>query len=129
VKFDEFAHYVVDEARRGYEEMDKHWRPQYRLCQPCHIDYDFVGHHETIRRDAGHVIRQIARHGDGAEVPFPSADVDSPESNADESLRPFYENVSALKIRQLLRLYRRDYAAFDYKIPEEIRRILRQRSG
>ena len=97
MKFDEFAHYVVDEARRGYEEMDKHWRPQYRLCQPCHIDYDFVGHHETIRRDAGHVIRQIARHCDGAEVPFPSADVDTRQSRVKR------RRISATVLRERLR--------------------------
>ena len=44
VTFPEFIHYYTDnESRR-----DPHWQQYEKLCHPCSIDYDFIGHFETL---------------------------------------------------------------------------------
>ena len=122
MKFEEFVRFVLDEGLRKKRRLDIHWRPQYRLCQPCHINYDFVGHYETIRRDSEHVIRQIARHSNiNTGIRLPASDVGVRNKNSREFLRQFYGNVSLPNIRQLLRLYRKDYETFGFEIPENIR--------
>jgi len=132
VRFEEFVQYVLQEARRGPYQLDHHWRPQYQLCRPCHLNYDFVGHYETLGPDAAHVLQEIARrrHRNTTDtgVRFPAADLDSRNRNSGGLLRKFYANVSTHNVRRLLRLYRRDYETFGYEIPHEIRRKLNIKS-
>jgi len=124
VKFEKFVQYVVQEELRERRKLDFHWKPQYEICQPCHINYDFIGHYETIRHDADYVLRQITRYSNNTDVRFPATDVDSRNRNSREFLWNFYGNISAQNIRHLLKLYKKDYETFGYKIPDEIRQKL-----
>ena len=125
VKFEEFVQYVLHEARERQDRLDHHWRPQYNLCQPCHINYDFIGHYETLRQDAEHVLRQISRHSNNADVQFPATDLDSRNRNSQEFLQKFYGNVPTNSIRRLLQLYKRDYDIFGFKFPDIVLRKLK----
>ena len=124
VRFEEFVQYVLQEGRPGPEHLDRHWRLQYNLCQPCHVNYDFIGHYETLRQDAEHVLRQISRHSNNADVQFPATDLDSRNRNSQEFLQKFYGNVPTNSIRRLLQLYKRDYDVFGFKFPDIILRKL-----
>ena len=126
VKFEEFVQYVLQDALiHGRHQLDHHWRPQYEICQPCHMNYDFIGHYETIRQDSEHVLRHIAqRTGTNTDVRFPAADLDSRNRNSRGFLRKFYANVSSHNVFRLLQLYKKDYETFGYEIPDEIRRKL-----
>ena len=101
-----------------------HWRPQYNLCDPCHIKYDFIGHYETLQHDAEHVLRQITRYSNNTHVQFPATDADNPHRNSHDLLRKSYAKVSRTNIRRLLRLYKKDYEVFGYKVPLAVRRML-----
>lgn len=46
--FSEFVDFVLGTPVR---EWDEHWSPYYSRCQPCLLDYDFVGKLETADRD------------------------------------------------------------------------------
>jgi len=82
VKFEEFVQHVLLESRLGKQYLDHHWRPQYNLCRPCHIKYDFIGHYETLHQDAEHVLRQISRLSNNtADVQFPATDIDNRNRN------------------------------------------------
>jgi len=118
VKFEEFVQFVLQEANLGPEHRDFHWTPQYSLCHPCHVKYDFIGHYETLRNDAEQVLRQISRLGNNTDVHFPATDVDSRNRKSGEFLREFYSNISPHNIRRLLQLYNRDYEVFGYRYPD-----------
>ena len=121
VTFDEFIQYIVHEGLNG--GMDIHWSPQYDVCQPCYVNYDFIGHYETLHRDANHVLRQIAVRSNqhlNTSVHFPATDRDSPNRTSYEFVRQFYDNVSPYYVRRLLELYKKDYETFDYELPSEI---------
>jgi len=124
VKFEEFVQYVLQEARQGQEHLDNHWRPQYSLCQPCHINYDFIGHYETLHEDAEHVLRQISRLSNNTDVKFPATDVDSRNRKRREFPWKFYEEISTKNLFLLLQLYKKDYEVFGYRIPDVVRRKL-----
>jgi len=128
LKFHEFVQHVVQESRLGQKRIDHHWRPQYNLCQPCHINYDFIGHYETLRQDAQHVLRQISRLSNNTDVQFPATDVDSRNRNSREFLWKFYDEVSTPNVLRLLQLYRKDYDVFGYKYPDVVRQKLRMQS-
>ncbi|XP_026678380.1 carbohydrate sulfotransferase 11 [Diaphorina citri] len=57
VTFNEFATFLTKNGRG--EEMNEHWRPVHHLCQPCKINYDFIGKHETLYEDANLLLREI----------------------------------------------------------------------
>jgi len=132
VKFEEFVEYVLLQARK---QLDTHWRPQYNLCQPCHIDYDFIGHYETLHQDAEHVLRLISRRrltNNTDPVQFPAADADSRNRNSREFLRKYYGKISTKNVRKLLQLYQKDYEVFGFQIPSIVRQkfdIRRKFSG
>ena len=47
-RFSEFLAYLAD---RDLRYDDEHWAPYYKACTPCHVDYNFVGHFETLYWD------------------------------------------------------------------------------
>ena len=52
VKFQEFIQYLSNNMSR-----DQHWRKYEKLCHPCVINYDFIGHFETFKRGRGFVTK------------------------------------------------------------------------
>ena len=100
--------------------MDVHWRPQYDICRPCDIKYDYIGYYETMHDDAKDVLREIDA---GSEMLFPQTDFDTRVLGSNEYLKLF-ENVSVTDIRRILDVYKNDYEVFGYKVPDAIRRRL-----
>ena len=117
--FAEFVRYVLWE-RKHKAHVDVHWRPQYDVCRPCHIKYDFLGYYETMQDDAEDLLLKIAA---GSAVNFPLTDFDSRVPNSNRYLELF-ENVTHSDIRHILDFYKNDYKIFGYKIPDEIRKKL-----
>ena len=56
VTFQEFLKHVIS-MEKNPSEMDGHWRPQYLICNPCQMWFDFVGKTESFDNDATHVMR------------------------------------------------------------------------
>jgi len=54
----------LDESWRRREALDRHWRPQWQLCAPCDVAYDFIGHYETLYDDARVVLSRIGVRSD-----------------------------------------------------------------
>ena len=48
LRFSEFLNYLLDKDLRF---DDEHWAPFYKECTPCHINYTFIGHFETLYWD------------------------------------------------------------------------------
>jgi len=119
VTFSEFVRYVLWKHKH-YHQVDGHWQPQYDVCRPCHIKYDFLGYYETMQNDAKHVLSKIA---DFSHAQFPQSDFDSRLPNSNTYLNLF-ENVSVDDIRAILNFYKKDYKVFGYDVPDIIRRRL-----
>ena len=115
--FEEFVRYVIWQSENK-SQVDVHWRPQYDVCQPCHIKYDYLGYYETMQDDAKYVLEKI-----GSNVQFPQDDFDSRVPNSNKYMELF-ENVAVSDIRRILAFYRNDYKVFGYEIPHIIRRRL-----
>lgn len=49
VTFAEFLAYV---ASTENSLLNEHWSPYVDLCQPCFVDYDYIGHFEFLEEDA-----------------------------------------------------------------------------
>lgn len=54
VTFREFIQYLISEALASTndEDINEHWRPIYKMCLPCTIDYNFIVKYEHLIEDA-----------------------------------------------------------------------------
>ena len=120
VHFDEFLRFIADSHRRKYyKKLNVHWRPFSRLCIPCDVNYDFIGHLETLQPDSDFVLNEIAPDLAGSpEFRFPTATT-GPSSlryrQATETrIRNYFRNISAAVFGRLLRIYKLDFDLFGY---------------
>lgn len=58
-----FAEFVDLLLATPVRELDEHWSPYYSRCQPCLLDYDFVGKLETADRDFPLLFSEIGVDG------------------------------------------------------------------
>jgi len=113
-RFDEFVRYVVDPANAP-SGANMHWRPHYNLCHPCHIHYDFIGHYDTLKRDADAVLAAI---GVADRVQFPARDRgDRRRRRTADLLAEKYARIPAEHVH-LLRtsVYGNDFMLFDFNL-------------
>ena len=112
VTFREFVRYVVDPVNVA-AKANQHWRPHYDLCHPCHIHYDFVGHYDTLQRDADVVLTTI---GATDRVKFPAIDRDNRrQRRTSELLADMFADVPEKHVRLLkTTVYGNDFMLFDF---------------
>jgi len=122
--FAEFVRYVLDQHAAG-RVLDRHWLPQYLGCPVCKPVFDFVGHYETLHRDAEFVvsklksrIRNKLHRRRVQNIRFPAS---SSHSKTKDLMQQMYATVPAAHIQALYKLYAIDYALFGYKHPNVTR--------
>ena len=116
VSFSEFAQFFVEDvARHG----DRHWLQYEQLCHPCVINYDFIGHLETLQQDAS-LLFKIVGIDDRASFP--------PIHNTTNSrdVLHYYSQVPSEYITRLGQIYRNDYEMFGYEFLGPVKSLLNQ---
>jgi hypothetical protein len=113
VQFKEFVRWIVDPRNRP-SRYNFHWRPQTDLCLPCHIDYDFIGHYETLSSDAAVVLERIRAT---PRVSFPNTDPDNRHRyNVTERRAKLYADVDASDVERLRTVvYAEDMQLFGFE--------------
>ncbi|AWP11520.1 putative carbohydrate sulfotransferase 12-like [Scophthalmus maximus] len=57
--FQNFIQYLVDPQTEKDQPFEPHWRQIHRLCHPCHIQYDFIDHQETLHEEAEQLLKLL----------------------------------------------------------------------
>ena len=114
VSFPEFVQFYSRQMNRN-----PHWRQYEQLCHPCVVNYDFIGHLETLQQDA-QLLLKIA--GVDGRVTFP------PIHNATSlsDVLQYYSMVSSKYIARLGEIYRNDFEMFGYEFPGPVTSRLNQ---
>lgn len=112
--FSHFIQYLLDPQTEKEMPFNEHWRQVYRLCHPCQIDYDFVGHLETAEEDAEHLLRQL-RVDNVVEFPTSSRNLTASSWEAD-----WFSTVPVEARRELYKLFEPDFRLFGYNKPDSI---------
>ena len=111
VTFAEFTQFIVDSWSSG-RGLNRHWRPQHLICDPCFIKYDFIGHFETIGEDAKRVLAKIT--ASRLNVSFPFKNPSHKKTPWSQVRHEFYDNLSRDVARKLISVYKVDYELFGY---------------
>ncbi|XP_070849911.1 carbohydrate sulfotransferase 12-like [Chaetodon trifascialis] len=112
--FYNFIQYLLDPQTERRNPYDPHWRQMYRLCYPCAIQYDFIGHQETLQEDAEQLF-EILQLQDDIMIP-PSYE----NMTSSGSVEDWFETVPLEARRKLYKIYERDFRLFGYERPVEL---------
>ena len=103
VSFGEFIRYISDN-----NTTNTHWRQYEQLCHPCVINYDFIGHLETLEEDAALLLKMV---GIADRVTFPPIH----DSTGSSEVPQYYSQVPPEYINRIGELYRSDFEMFGYE--------------
>ncbi|XP_077396244.1 carbohydrate sulfotransferase 12-like isoform X3 [Festucalex cinctus] len=109
-----FIQFLLDPQTEKVSPFNEHWQQMYRLCHPCQIQYDFVGHLETAEEDAEHLLR-LLRVDNVVEFPKSHRNVTSTDLESN-----WFDTVPLEMRRELYKLYEADFRLFGYDRPDSI---------
>ncbi|XP_028462111.1 carbohydrate sulfotransferase 12 isoform X2 [Perca flavescens] len=112
--FYNFIQYLLDPRTEEKQPFDLHWKQMYRQCHPCLIQYDFLGHQETLQQDAKQLLKMLKLEND---IKFPPSyeNMTSPTSVSE-----WFGTVPLEDRRKLYQLYEKDFRLFGYRRPGEL---------
>jgi len=116
VHFREFVRYIVD-PNTSKSGFNMHWRPQSNVCLPCQIDYDFIGHFETLSNDAAAVLARI-NSPSAPGLRYPTSDPDNRRHhyNSSQRLVQMFSDIDQSDIDALKTVvYAKDFLLFGYE--------------
>lgn len=114
VTFKEFVQYLLDVHRPV--GMDIHWEQVNQLCNPCLIDYDFIGKFENMDGESNFVLR---RTGAPPNVTVPSFKDRNPSDTRTsmQLTQKYFSQVGMLEKQRVYDFYYMDYLMFNYSKP------------
>ena len=117
VTFSEFVQFYS----RDIKTRNPHWRQYEDLCHPCVINYDFIGHLETLKEDAPLLLKMA---GIEDRVTFPPLH----NSTSSSDMINFYSIVRPEYITRLAEIYRNDFELFGYEFLGPVKQLLNRSS-
>ncbi|XP_065183773.1 carbohydrate sulfotransferase 14-like [Sycon ciliatum] len=107
VTFSEFVCYLL---RHPVEEFNEHWMPAYKLCQPCSINYNYIGKYEHLEEDANAVLHAVVPE---SGLSFPHRQAKYRPAHNEEKIKLMNE-ISSTTMEQLETVFDLDYRIFSY---------------
>ncbi|XP_077569528.1 carbohydrate sulfotransferase 8 [Stigmatopora nigra] len=114
VTFLEFVQYLLDMP--SSVSKDIHWEAANRLCNPCHIDYDFVGKFENMSEESDSLLRLAGAPPD-LKLPNLKDRNPSDEKTSLSVTQKYMSQLDSVKRQQLYDLYKLDFLMFNYSKP------------
>ncbi|XP_071509221.1 carbohydrate sulfotransferase 11-like [Diadema antillarum] len=111
ITWTEFVKFLTQPQRPFF---DDHWEEIYKICAPCKINYDYLGHLETVSEDARFMLTDL---GLDSLVQFPSRGNSHPTNSTSEFERAF-KSLPQENLIRLWNIYSKDFSLFDYEKPD-----------
>ena len=115
VTLGEFFKYLAGTATTQFNE---HWMPFIELCQPCHVDYNFIGIYEDLENEATTMIKHV---GLSDKVTYPARQrYYDKNSVADDAKIDEWHRVPPEAFQDVVKKYATDFGLFGYPLPENV---------
>jgi len=106
-----FQQFLTHIAMNGPATYNRHWKPNWLICNPCRFHYDYIVKMESFSRDSGAVLRQIG----ASEL----ADINHLNGRGKSDRPPLdYErllkNIPAHVLAKILEIFHLDFVLFGY---------------
>ncbi|XP_022095997.1 carbohydrate sulfotransferase 11-like [Acanthaster planci] len=127
VTLSQFASFVLAEKKstlkRARLSLYKHWCPMYEICQPCLVDYDWIGHFDSLQTDIRSILMALV--GENRTFYVPRHDPKHVTNSADENTqRQLFATLSSSNIKALIKYYEIDSDLFGFDIPKIIGKFI-----
>ncbi|XP_063955824.1 carbohydrate sulfotransferase 12-like [Lytechinus pictus] len=113
--FKQFVNYYTKSTVKN-----AHWEDMIELCHPCMINYDFIGHLETLKEDSDYLVNLL---NIGMSFPEEHRQHQTNSSQGD-TLQTFYSQLAGGEYKDLSfsKGLARDALLFGYDTPDSIKR-------
>ncbi len=120
VTFREFSLYILGLwAQHKLVSGDGHWMRYEDLCQPCAIQYDYIGKYETLEQDAEHILSRLnLTH----LVQFPHRGSEYSGKRTIGRMQEYYSSLPRELALMLGHVFSNDSAMFGYPTAAEVLR-------
>ncbi|GFV69665.1 carbohydrate sulfotransferase 11 [Trichonephila clavipes] len=108
ISFPEFVWYLTHTTERDYDE---HWAPYWSRCDPCLVDYNFIGKLETAQHDFPYAFGKV-------EIKSGPEWWSYVHPTQHSVALKYFSTVPEEEIRRLYAIYRLDFELFGYSIRE-----------
>ncbi|XP_019722339.1 carbohydrate sulfotransferase 8 isoform X1 [Hippocampus comes] len=117
VTFQEFVQYLLDVHRPV--GIDIHWEAANQLCNPCLIDYDFIGKFENMEEESDLLLR-LARAPRNLTLPnFKDRNL-ADERTSLKITQKYFAQLGPLERQRVYDFYYMDYLMFNYSKPFQV---------
>ncbi|KAM8976511.1 carbohydrate sulfotransferase 10-like [Pelodytes ibericus] len=117
LQFKDFVRYLGDPNHRfldlQFGEHIIHWVTYVELCAPCEINYNVIGHHETLENDAPYILQQA---GIDRLVSYPTIPPGITNYNKSK-VEHYFSKVAKRDIKRLYARFKGDFKLFGYEEP------------
>ena len=122
VTLGEFFKYL---AGTSVNQFNEHWMPFNELCQPCYVDYNFIGIYENLESEATTMIKHL---GLSDKVTYPARQRYYDKNTVpDDSKIEEWRKVPSETFQDVLRKYAQDFGLFGYPLPENVEEYIKER--
>ncbi len=117
LSFQEFIRYVGDVHNKMGHPAEEHWREISRLCDPCSVQYDFIGKLETMDDDTKYILSHI-----GADhlTNILNIRTHPTNSSSENEVQAAFRQVTEEDVVQFEKRFKMDMELFDYQRPTRI---------
>lgn len=114
VKFLEFVQYLTDPDtfESSYEQ---HWAKYSHLCEPCVVQYDFIGKFETMDADIKLAFKYMEIDG---ILKFPHRNASYSNTKSSDIVLDYYKQIPDFYLQKLYQLFKVDFLLFSYSLPD-----------
>ncbi|XP_071530114.1 carbohydrate sulfotransferase 11-like isoform X2 [Panulirus ornatus] len=109
VTFSEFIRFISEPGPGSFEQRNEHWLSVHHLCNPCTVQYDFIGKYENLKEDANYVLDWL-----GARDVIDAFPVSDRPFNARRYDPKYFDQLSYKDKIMFFTKYLADFVAFDY---------------
>ena len=116
----EYFKYLVDTPNI---QLNEHWVPSYELCQPCYVDYNFIGRFEDMGNESA-ILLKLLGLSENVTYPAPQHDVVMEHMPDDAKIEEWHK-VSPELFQKVLKKYAQDFHLFGYSVPQNVEEYIK----
>ncbi|XP_048389389.2 carbohydrate sulfotransferase 10 isoform X2 [Stegostoma tigrinum] len=118
LQFDDFIRYLGDPNHKWLDvkigEHIIHWATYVELCAPCEIEYNIIGHHETLEKDAPYILKKAGMSNLVSYPPIPPGITAYNRTKVEQ----YFSRIGKREIKRLHARFQGDFKLFGYDEPE-----------
>jgi len=121
IRFTEFMEYLVKKGRnKTTMAMDWHWDNYANVCGMCEIEYDFIGHYDSMEQDLADLIKAARMSPQNAKR---FSGYKHAPTNTSASLLQYYSQIPLKWIDRLGQIYNDSFKMFGYNFPGPLKSL------